>query len=95
MSLRVTPEDLKKLFAHVETQGNIVQHTTQSEGKTAVVIDQLDWDVPSGSAWAWREVVERTMGCAAALQGSCGKELAFRAGCATSSARMSSEFGAI
>jgi hypothetical protein len=39
ISLRVTPEDLKKLFAQVETQGKIVQHTTESEDKTAVVID--------------------------------------------------------
>ena len=39
MSLRVTPEDLNKLFVHVEKQGKIVQHTTESEDKTAVVID--------------------------------------------------------
>src|SRR5712672_1524330 len=39
ISVRVTPEDLKKLFAQVEKQGKIVQHTTESEDKTAVVID--------------------------------------------------------
>ena len=39
ISVRVTPEDLKKLFVQVETQGIIVQHTTESEDKTAVVID--------------------------------------------------------
>jgi len=39
ISVRVTPEDLKKLFVQVETQGKIVQHTTESEDKTAVVID--------------------------------------------------------
>jgi len=39
MVLRVIPEDLKKLFDHVQKLGNIVQHTTESEDKTAVVID--------------------------------------------------------
>ena len=39
ISLRVTPEDLKKLFVHLAKQGNIVQHTTESEEKTAVVVD--------------------------------------------------------
>jgi hypothetical protein len=39
ISVRVTPEDLKKLFGQVETQGKIVQHTTESEDKTAVIID--------------------------------------------------------
>lgn len=39
ISLRVIPEDLKKLFDHVQKLGNIVQHTTDSEDKTAVVID--------------------------------------------------------
>src|SRR5882762_5186992 len=39
ISVRVTPEDLKKLFVQVETQGKIVQHTTESEDKTTVVID--------------------------------------------------------
>jgi len=39
MVLRVIPEDLKKLFDHVQKLGNLVQHTTESEDKTAVVID--------------------------------------------------------
>ena len=39
MSLRVAPEDLKKLFAHVQKLGNIVQHTTEREDKTAAVVD--------------------------------------------------------
>ncbi len=39
ISLRVSPEDLKKLSAYVEKQGSIVQHTTESEDKTAVVVD--------------------------------------------------------
>jgi len=39
MVLRVIPEDLKKLFDHVQKLGTIVQHTTESEDKTAVVID--------------------------------------------------------
>ena len=39
ISLRVSPEDAKKLFIHVEKAGNIVQHITESEDKTAVVID--------------------------------------------------------
>lgn len=39
ISLRVVPEDLKKLMAHVETLGKIAQHTTEREDKTTVVID--------------------------------------------------------
>ena len=37
--LRVTPEDLKKLFVHLEKQGSIVRHTTETEDKTTVVVD--------------------------------------------------------
>jgi len=39
MSLRVAPEDLKKLLAHVQKLGNIAQHTTEREDKTAAVVD--------------------------------------------------------
>jgi len=39
MVLRVIPEDLKKLFDHVQKLGNIVQHVTESEDKTAAVVD--------------------------------------------------------
>jgi hypothetical protein len=39
ISLRVSPEDSKKLFAYIEKQGSIVQHTTESEDKTVVVVD--------------------------------------------------------
>ena len=39
MSLRVAPADLKKLLAHVENLGKIVQHTTEREDKTADVVD--------------------------------------------------------
>jgi hypothetical protein len=39
MTLRVSPEDLKKLFAYVEKQGRIAQHTTESEDKTTEVVD--------------------------------------------------------
>ena len=39
VSLRVTPEDLKKLLDYVEKQGNIVEHTTESADKTATVVD--------------------------------------------------------
>lgn len=39
MALRVSPEDSKKLFAYVEKQGRIAQHTTESEDKTTEVID--------------------------------------------------------
>jgi len=39
ISMRVKPEDLTKLFAQVGSHGRIVQHTTESEDKTAVVID--------------------------------------------------------
>lgn len=37
--LRVIPEDLEKLFDHVQKLGNIVQHSTESEDKTSVVVD--------------------------------------------------------
>jgi hypothetical protein len=39
ISLRVSPEDLKKLFDQVEKQGSVVQHTTETEDKTSVVVD--------------------------------------------------------
>jgi hypothetical protein len=39
VSLRVTREDLKKLLADVEKRGKIVQHTTESEDKTTIVVD--------------------------------------------------------
>jgi cob(I)alamin adenosyltransferase len=39
ISLRVVPEDLKKLFAHVEKLGKIAQHTTAREDKTTAVVD--------------------------------------------------------
>jgi Domain of unknown function (DUF4349) len=37
--LRVAPEDLKKLLAHVQTLGKIAQHTTEREDKTTAVVD--------------------------------------------------------
>lgn len=39
ISLRVAPEDLKKLWAYLDTLGKIAQHTTEREDKTIVVID--------------------------------------------------------
>jgi Domain of unknown function (DUF4349) len=39
MSLRVAPEDVKKLWAHLEKLGKIAQHTTEREDKTVVVVD--------------------------------------------------------
>ena len=39
MNLRVVPEDLNKLVAHIEKLGKIAQHTTEREDKTAAVID--------------------------------------------------------
>ena len=39
MSLRVAPADLNKLLAQVGTLGKVVQHTTESEDKTADVVD--------------------------------------------------------
>jgi hypothetical protein len=39
ISLRVAPEDLNKLLAHVEKLGKVAQHTTEREDKTAVVVD--------------------------------------------------------
>ncbi|MGH9866084.1 MAG: DUF4349 domain-containing protein [Candidatus Acidiferrales bacterium] len=39
MSLRVAPQDLNKLLAHVEKLGKVAQHTTQREDKTADVVD--------------------------------------------------------
>jgi hypothetical protein len=35
----VSPEDLKKLLAYLEKHGSIVQHTTETEDKTSVVVD--------------------------------------------------------
>lgn len=39
VTLRVAPEDAQKLMEHLEKQGSIVQHTTESEDKTSVVVD--------------------------------------------------------
>src|SRR5882762_5784098 len=39
ISLRVAPDDLKKLLGSVEKLGKIVQHTTEREDKTIVVVD--------------------------------------------------------
>jgi hypothetical protein len=39
VALRVAPEDAQKLMDHLEKQGSIVQHTTESEDKTSVVVD--------------------------------------------------------
>jgi len=39
MSLRVVPDDLPKLLAHVQVVGQIATHTTQREDKTTEVID--------------------------------------------------------
>jgi hypothetical protein len=37
--MRVAPQDFAKLFAQAEKQGNVVQHTTESEDKTSAVVD--------------------------------------------------------
>jgi Domain of unknown function (DUF4349) len=39
ISLRVAPEDVPKLMEHLEKQGTIVQHATESEDKTTAVVD--------------------------------------------------------
>jgi hypothetical protein len=39
MSLRVVPDDLKKLFDHLGKAGSILEHTTGTEDKTSDVID--------------------------------------------------------
>jgi hypothetical protein len=39
ISLRVAPDDLKKLLGAVEKLGKILQHTTEREDKTTVVVD--------------------------------------------------------
>ena len=39
ISLRVAPQDLTKLFAHLQKLGNIAQHTTEREDKTTAVVD--------------------------------------------------------
>jgi len=39
ITLRVAPEDLPKLMEHLEKQGTIVQHTTESEDKATAVVD--------------------------------------------------------
>ena len=39
ITLRVAPEDVPKLMEHLEKQGAVVQHTTESEDKTTAVVD--------------------------------------------------------
>jgi len=39
ISLRVAPDDLKKLLGHVEKLGKISRHTTEREDKTTAVVD--------------------------------------------------------
>lgn len=39
IALRVVPDDFPKLLTNVENQGNVVEHTTQSEDKTTQVVD--------------------------------------------------------
>jgi hypothetical protein len=39
VSVRVGPSDLDKLIAHVGKQGKISQHSTETEDKTATVVD--------------------------------------------------------
>jgi len=39
ISLRVAPDDLKKLLGSVEKLGKILEHTTEREDKTTVVVD--------------------------------------------------------
>jgi len=39
ITLRVAPEDVPKLIKHLEKQGTIVQHTTESEDKATAVVD--------------------------------------------------------
>jgi Domain of unknown function (DUF4349) len=39
ISLRVAPEDLKKLMTYAEKLGKLAQHTTEREDKTTVVVD--------------------------------------------------------
>jgi hypothetical protein len=39
LSLRVVPDDLKKLFDHLGRTGSILEHTTETEDKTSAVID--------------------------------------------------------
>jgi hypothetical protein len=39
ISLRVAPQDLTKLLAHVQKLGNVAQHTTEREDETAAVVD--------------------------------------------------------
>jgi hypothetical protein len=38
VSLRVAPQDLAKLLAHIQKLGKIVQHTTEREDKTTAVV---------------------------------------------------------
>jgi Domain of unknown function (DUF4349) len=39
ISLRVAPDDLKRLLGHVENLGKIARHTTDREDKTTAVVD--------------------------------------------------------
>ena len=39
VSMRIVPEDLGKLLAHLQTLGKVAQHTTEREDKTTAVVD--------------------------------------------------------
>ncbi len=39
ISLRVEPNDLKKLLSYVEGQGRVAEHSTESEDKTGQIVD--------------------------------------------------------
>jgi len=39
ITMRIAPQDFPKMFLQAEKQGNIVQHTTQTEDKTSNVVD--------------------------------------------------------
>jgi len=48
--LRVVPQDYPKLFAQAEKEGNIIEHTTETEDKTSEVVD-ADAKIKNQSAY--------------------------------------------
>jgi hypothetical protein len=59
VSLRVRPPDLDKLIAYVVKQGKIAQHTTETEDKTAIVVDT---DAKIKNLTDFRETLRKMLG---------------------------------
>jgi hypothetical protein len=59
VSLRVAPQDLTKLFAHIQKLGKIAQHTTEREDKTTAVVDT---DARAKNLTAFRDNLRAMLG---------------------------------